>query len=101
MSVSRWPDNVYLIKYHIENSLVPAHNTDEIVRLINRLHGLSDMGADVYVLSCPWCAIDGNVQEDSYQRIVQEGLKIYPDNLVLCAFHSFLLDSYYETDHTR
>ena len=74
-----------LIKYYIEQHLVPAGNTEEIVRLISRLHSLSDMGADVYIYSCAWCTVEGVVQEDSHQRLVLEGLKIYPDNLV-CIF---------------
>ena len=72
-----------LVKYYIENHLVPARNTEEIVRLINRLHSQSDLGASVYVYSCAWCVVDGVVQENSYQRVVLEGLKIYPDNLVI------------------
>ena len=72
-----------LIKYYVEQHLVPAGNTEEIVHLINRLHSLSDMGASVYVYSCAWCVVEGEVQEDSYQRLVLEGLKIYPDNLVI------------------
>ncbi|KAK3592936.1 hypothetical protein CHS0354_011736 [Potamilus streckersoni] len=84
--IQLWPGSIELAKWKAEHYLIPDDDAEGLVTLLAQLHdNVMEEGAGregVYVHTPQWCLKqDGTVVENCFYRIVEEGLKKYPDNL--------------------
>ncbi|KAL3873137.1 hypothetical protein ACJMK2_036291 [Sinanodonta woodiana] len=83
--IQLWPGSIELVKWKAEHYLIPDEDAEGLVTLLAQLHdNVTDEGVGhegVYVHTTQWCLKqDGTVVENCFYRIVEEGLKKYPDN---------------------